>query len=189
MDKGFSLDEAGWLNAARRVDSPNCDDRPDGMAVELVVIHNISLPPGCFAGDGIIELFTNRLDPAAHPYYATIKDLRVSAHFLVRRDGEIIQFVSCDQRAWHAGLSHWRGRGRCNDFSIGIELEGADETPFDDIQYERLNGLLAALCERYPVAATAGHSDIAPGRKTDPGPYFEWERIRPLGPEFPNRSA
>ncbi len=178
MKKRYSLDDNGWLSSALRIDSPNCDDRPAGMTVELAVIHNISLPPGRFSGDGIVELFTNRLDPAADPYYETIKDLRVSAHFLIRRDGEIIQFVPCDRRAWHAGLSNWNGRERCNDFSVGIEMEGTDDVPFNDAQYERLNGLLAALCQRYPIADVTGHSDIAPGRKTDPGPHFDWERIR-----------
>ena len=173
-----SIDESGWLSGAVRIDSPNRDERPEGTAVSLLVIHNISLPPGRFGGEGIIELFTNRLDPNQHPYYATIKDLRVSSHFLIRRDGDVVQFVSCRQRAWHAGVSSWRGRERCNDFSIGIELEGTDDMPFTDAQYDRLNGLLTALYRRYPIADTVGHSDIAPGRKTDPGPCFDWERIR-----------
>lgn len=173
-----AVEDSGWLVSARRIESPNCDDRPEGVATELVVIHNISLPPGQFGGAGILDLFSNRLDPAAHPYYETIKDLRVSAHFLIRRDGELIQFVSCDQRAWHAGLSSWRGRERCNDFSVGIELEGTDDAPFTEAQYDRLNALLGALYRRYPVTDVVGHSDIAPGRKTDPGPYFDWERVR-----------
>lgn len=171
------LDAEGWLDGARRIPSPNCDERPEGMAITLVVIHNISLPPGQFGGEGVIELFTNRLDPAAHPYYETIKDLRVSAHFFIRRDGETIQFVPCGRRAWHAGVSSWRGRERCNDFSIGIELEGTDETPFTDAQYAALNELLAALRAAYPIAGLAGHSDISPGRKTDPGPHFDWGRL------------
>jgi AmpD protein len=125
----------------------------------------------------VIELFTNRLDPAAHPYYETIRGLRVSAHFLIRRDGELIQFVSCSRRAWHAGVSSWRGRERCNDFSVGIELEGSDETPFTDPQYAALNDLLAALRAVHPIADVVGHSDIAPGRKTDPGPCFDWGRV------------
>lgn len=171
------LDAEGWLDGARRIPSPNCDERPAGEAVSLIVIHNISLPPGEFGGPGVIELFTNRLDPAAHPYYETIRDLRVSAHFLVRRDGELIQFVPCSKRAWHAGVSSWRGRERCNDFSVGVELEGSDETPFTDAQYAVLNDLLAALRAAHPGADVAGHSDIAPGRKTDPGPGFDWGRV------------
>jgi len=185
----FSVDELGWLDGVRRVDSPNCDDRPADAAVELVVIHNISLPPGQFGGEGIVELFTNRLDPAEHPYYATIAGLRVSAHFLIRRDGAAIQFVSCDRRAWHAGVSSWRGRERCNDFAIGIELEGTDDTPFSEAQYRCLDRLLEGLRRRYPIADITGHADIAPGRKTDPGPCFDWGRIRRPGPGFPNRSV
>ncbi len=173
----WTLDAEGWVTAARRVPSPNCDDRPAGEAIVLVVIHNISLPPGEFGGAAIEALFTNRLDPAAHPYYASLKDLRVSAHFLIRRDGELIQFVPCSKRAWHAGESCWRGRQRCNDFSLGIELEGSDDLPFTDAQYAVLAELLAALRTAYPLEAAAGHSDIAPGRKTDPGPYFDWGRV------------
>jgi AmpD protein len=171
------LDAQGWCVDARRIESPNHDARPAGMAVELVVIHNISLPPREFGGAGIIDLFLNRLDPGAHPYYAGIAALRVSAHFLIRRNGELLQFVSCDARAWHAGVSLWRGRERCNDFSIGIELEGADDIPYDDAQYQRLNALLAVLYTRYPIAGIQGHSQIAPTRKTDPGPAFEWEKV------------
>lgn len=185
----MSLDAAGWLAAARRIESPNQDARPEGMAVELVVVHNISLPPGQFGGDGIIELFENRLDPAAHPFYATIQGLRVSAHFLIRRDGELIQFVPCGRRAWHAGLSSWQGRERCNDFSVGIELEGTDELPFTDAQYDRLDGLLSGLYQHYPIANVTGHANIAPGRKTDPGPCFDWERVRQPGPGSPSRCA
>jgi AmpD protein len=164
--------------ACRYVASPNCDARPAGALVELIVIHNISLPPGEFGGTAIEDLFLNRLDATAHAYYAGIAHLRVSAHFLLRRDGEIMQFVPCAQRAWHAGASQWRGRGRCNDFSVGIELEGTDEIPFEDAQYACLAGLIAALRDRYPIADVTGHSDIAPGRKTDPGPAFEWGRIK-----------
>lgn len=165
---------------ARCLRSPNCDDRPAGSAIELIVIHNISLPPGDFGGPGIIDLFCNRLDPAAHPYYATIADLRVSAHLLIRRDGELIQFVPCAQRAWHAGISNWCGRERCNDFSIGIELEGADDAPFEDVQYDRLAAVTRLLTAHYPIADIVGHSDIAPGRKTDPGPHFDWARYRSM---------
>jgi AmpD protein len=174
------ITDDGLVKGVRYLPSPNHDERPPGAQIELLVIHNISLPPGEFGGSAIIELFTNRLDPAAHPYYATIADRRVSAHFLIRRDGETIQFVPCGNRAWHAGASEWRGRGRCNDFSIGIELEGSDETQFEDAQYEALAELILALRARYPVADVAGHSDIAPGRKTDPGPHFDWARCRKM---------
>jgi AmpD protein len=167
----------GVVSGACQIASPNCDERPPGCLAELIVIHNISLPPGEFDGDGVIELFTNRLNPAVHPYYREIHHLKVSAHFFIRRSGELIQFVPCGKRAWHAGVSQWQGRERCNDFSIGIELEGDDETPFEGAQYATLNGLLAALKEIYPVMAVTGHSDIAPGRKTDPGPYFDWSRV------------
>ncbi len=161
--------------------SPNHDARPQGEAPSLVVIHGISLPPGEFGGDGVARLFTNALDPVAHPFYATIAELRVSAHFFIRRDGSPLQFVSCNERAWHAGVSQWRGRERCNDFSIGIELEGTDETRYEDAQYAILARLLQALKRRYPLlAAAVGHSDIAPGRKTDPGPSFDWDRLAVL---------
>ena len=172
----MKLDDAGLLAEARYLPSPNCDDRPVDAAIELLVIHNISLPPGEFGGDAIADLFLNRLDPQAHPYYEGIANLRVSSHFLIRRDGALLQFVPCAKRAWHAGLSQWCGRERCNDFSIGIELEGADDLPFSDAQYECLSVLARALYARYPVKASVGHSDIAPGRKTDPGPFFSWPR-------------
>jgi N-acetyl-anhydromuramoyl-L-alanine amidase len=168
----------GMLEGVRFVASPNCDARPSDARIELVVIHNISLPPGEFGGPGIEDLFLNRLDAAAHPYYAGIAHLRVSAHFLIRRGGDITQFVSCGKRAWHAGVSQWRGRTRCNDFSIGVELEGTDEIPFEDAQYERLTSLLAVLKGVYPIADVTGHSDVAAGRKTDPGPAFQWSRIK-----------
>jgi AmpD protein len=148
--------------------------------VSLLVIHNISLPPGEFGGTGIAELFTNRLDAAAHPYYATVAGAKVSAHFLIRRDGELLQFVPCGSRAWHAGDSSWKGRTRCNDFSIGVELEGSDDAPFTSAQYRRLAGLTRALKARYPIRDIVGHSDIAPGRKSDPGPHFDWGRYRAL---------
>jgi AmpD protein len=172
-----NLDTTGWLPGVSRIPSPNFDERPAGEAVSLIVIHAISLPPGKFGGAGIEQLFTNQLDPAVHPYYAEIYTLRVSAHFLIRRDGELIQFVSCDQRAWHAGVSCWRGRERCNDFSIGIELEGCDDQPFETAQYRCLQALLAVLRQRYPEVAIAGHADIAPERKSDPGPCFDWTQI------------
>ncbi|MDV6340992.1 1,6-anhydro-N-acetylmuramyl-L-alanine amidase AmpD [Nitrosomonas sp. Is24] len=168
------IDAAGLLDSAQFIASPNCDERPAGTEISLLVIHNISLPPDEFGGDGVIELFTNHIDPQAHPYYQTLQGLKVSAHFFIRRDGAIIQFVPCMKRAWHAGVSQWQGRERCNDFSIGIELEGSDTTPFTDAQYETLIGLTRCLSEHYPIQSIAGHSDIAPGRKTDPGPWFDW---------------
>ena len=172
----LSVTAEGRVESAAFIASPNCDERPAGAALELLVIHSISLPPGEFGGPGIVELFTNRLDPAAHPYYAGIADLRVSAHFLVRRDGTLVQFVPCGLRAWHAGPSCWKGRERCNDYSVGIELEGSDATPFEDAQYARLATLTRALRAAYPLPDIAGHSEIAPGRKTDPGPHFDWPR-------------
>ncbi len=174
------LSEEGLVEGVRYVPSPNCDGRPAGCSIELLLIHAISLPPGEFGGPGIEALFTNQLDPATHPSYATIAGLRVSVHFLIRRDGGLVQFVPCTKRAWHAGESSWRGRSRCNDFSIGIELEGADHVPFEDAQYERLAALTHALRACYPIAGIAGHSDVAPGRKTDPGPYFDWARYRAM---------
>jgi len=167
----------GWLADARRVPSPNHDRRPPGTAVDLVVVHSISLPPGVYDGDAIEQLFLNRLDWDAHPYYAGIRGLRVSAHFLVRRDGMPVQFVSCDERAWHAGKSTWRGREACNDYSIGIELEGLEGETFEAAQYAALGALLQPLARRYPIAAVAGHEHVAPGRKHDPGPGFDWARL------------
>lgn len=167
----------GFLAGARRVASPNFDERPAGIAVSLLVVHAISLPPGVFGGDAIERLFTNCLDPRAHPAFAPIASLRVSAHFLLRRDGELIQFVSADKRAWHAGESCWRGRAACNDFSIGIELEGDEHTAFSDVQYERLTAVVAQLRRMYPLRDIAGHEDIAPQRKRDPGPHFDWPRL------------
>lgn len=169
--------DEGWLPEARWIPSPNFDERPAGTSVRLVVIHAISLPPGEFGGPGIIDLFTNRLDPEAHPYFSEIRELRVSSHFLVRRDGALIQFVACARRAWHAGVSSWMGQANCNDFSVGIELEGCDQLAFEADQYRTLNRLLGELRRRYPIEALAGHSDIAPGRKTDPGPCFDWHRV------------
>jgi len=161
----------------RVVESPNCDDRPDGVEVSLVVLHSISLPPGEYGGDSIERLFTNGLDPAAHPYFAEIRELKVSSHFLVRRDGELIQFVPVERRAWHAGASSWRGRSRCNDFSIGIELEGTEEDVFTEAQYRALAVLLKDLQKELPIRDVAAHSDVAPGRKTDPGARFDWARL------------
>jgi len=147
------------------------------VPVDLLVVHNISLPPRVYGGGAIEDLFLNRLDPDGHPYFASIRALRVSAHFLVRRDGELVQFVPCSKRAWHAGISSFQGRERCNDFSIGVELEGSDDDPFEAVQYEVLAGLVRTLRTRYPLAHLAGHSDIAPDRKTDPGPCFDWQRL------------
>lgn len=171
----------GWLLDARRVESPNQDERPAGMQPELIVIHGISLPPGEYGGPWIDDLFCNRLDPGAHPYFADIAGLRVSSHVLIRRDGEIVQYVPFHARAWHAGQSSYGGRAQCNDFSIGIELEGCDDQPYTDGQYERLGELVAGLLHSYPGLSTqhiAGHSDIAPGRKTDPGEQFAWSRLQ-----------
>jgi N-acetyl-anhydromuramoyl-L-alanine amidase len=175
---GFRLDVAGVCAGARWTPSPHCDERPEGEAISLVVIHNISLPPGQFGGPWIDDLFLGRLDPAAHPFFGEIEGLRVSSHFLVRRGGELVQYVPTELRAWHAGASCWQGREKCNDFSIGIELEGADDVPFAEPQYETLVALTRALFDRYGRLDLAGHSDIAPGRKTDPGPWFDWERLR-----------
>jgi len=173
----LGIDADGRASRARRIDSPNRDERPAGTAITLVVVHGISLPPGHFGGDAIERLFTNRLDAAAHPHFAAIAELRVSAHFLVRRDGRLFQFVPCTRRAWHAGASSWRGRERCNDFSIGIELEGTDTLAYTRRQYRTLGRIIRALARRYPIEEVVGHGDIAPGRKTDPGPAFDWPRL------------
>jgi AmpD protein len=171
------LDAAGWVEAALRTPSPNFDARPPDTEITLVVVHGISLPPGRFGGPGIAALFANRLRAGAHPYYAGIANLRVSAHFLIRRHGELLQFVSCRDRAWHAGVSQWRGQPGCNDYSIGIELEGTDTIPYTSAQYRALDRLLDALRRRHPIAHVVGHCDVAPGRKTDPGPGFDWTRL------------
>lgn len=177
-DAPARLRATGLIHGARQVPSPNRNPRPAGMTIELLVIHNISLPPGHFGGNGIVELFTNRLDPGLHPYYAKVSQLNVSAHLLLRRDGSAIQFVPCFERAWHAGVSSWNAREGCNAFSIGIELEGADDVPFTTAQYARLIGVAQVLMRAYPIRHAVGHSDIAPGRKTDPGPYFDWPLFR-----------
>lgn len=169
------IDAQGLLAGGEYIPSPNCDDRPAGE-IELLVVHAISLPPDEFGGDGVQRLFTNTLDANAHPYYQAIAGLKVSAHFFVRRDGKVMQFVPCPKRAWHAGASRWQGRERCNDFSLGIELEGGDNVPFTDAQYAALIRLTLALRDAYPIRGIAGHSDIAPQRKTDPGPCFDWQR-------------
>jgi N-acetyl-anhydromuramoyl-L-alanine amidase len=173
-----ALWEGGWYAFARRLPSPNFGARPAGAQVDLVVIHSISLPPGRYGGDEVQQLFTNTLDWDAHPYFKTIEGLAVSAHFYVTRGGELWQFVSCDDRAWHAGASHYRGRAECNDDSIGIELEGLEGGPFEAPQYEALAGLCAAIAQRYPIAHVAGHEHIAPGRKGDPGAGFDWPHLR-----------
>lgn len=177
--EALTIDPTGWINCVKRIESPNHDERPAGTAIDLIVIHNISLPPGEFGGHGVEQLFTNRLDPNEHPYYQEIHERRVSAHFFIRRDGTLIQFVPCGLRAWHAGVSERKGRQRCNDFSIGIELEGTDDCGFEVLQYEMLLKLIAALRQKYPaIVDICGHSDIAPGRKTDPGPFFDWSILK-----------
>lgn len=171
---------SGLIAPARQLASPNQDERPAGSTPDLVVIHGISLPPGEFGGAHIEQLFTNSLPRDGHPYFQGIADLRVSAHLLIRRDGDLVQFVPLHRRAWHAGVSCWEGRERCNDFSIGIELEGADEVPYEEAQYQVLTGLLTCLERAYPALSpgrVVGHSDVAPGRKTDPGPAFDWGRL------------
>ncbi len=169
--------DGGWLEGTTWLSSPNFGERPPGTEVSLVVIHNISLPPDQFGGEWVEDFFLNRLDPTAHPYFATIADVQVSSHFYVRRDGRVVQFVGCDKRAWHAGRSCWCDRDNCNDYSVGIELEGSDTQGFSGDQYAALWRLLDALRTRYPLAAIAGHSHVAPGRKTDPGPYFDWLEV------------
>lgn len=174
--KNYAIDDTGFAINAQRVASPNFDARPlDELS--LIVVHNISLPPGEYGGNGIVELFTNQLNPNEHPFYAKIYTHKVSAHFLIRRNGALIQFVSCLNRAWHAGVSSWQGRERCNDFSIGIELEGSDFEAFETAQYLTLNTLISDAIKKYPIKAIVGHSDIAPVRKTDPGPYFDWSQL------------
>lgn len=170
--------QGGWYGFARALASPNFGPRPDGAQVDLIVLHSISLPPGQYGGNEVQQLFTNSLDWNAHPYFKSIAGVVVSAHFYIRRQGELWQFVSCDDRAWHAGASHYRGRGDCNDDSIGIELEGLEGLPFEAPQYEALAALCAAIAQRYPVQHIAGHEHIAPGRKKDPGPGFDWRALQ-----------
>lgn len=176
----MKIDLNGWVSGVKKIASTNYDHRPAGVKIDLLVIHNISLPPDQFKGAGIVKFFTNELDIDSHPYYEQLNGVRVSSHFLIRRDGNIIQFVPCVQRAWHAGASNWKGRSRCNDFSIGIELEGSDFVPFTDQQYLSLVRLTRRLQRTYPIQSIAGHSDIAPTRKTDPGPFFDWQRFQAL---------
>jgi AmpD protein len=169
---------AGWWTGARRLPSPNFGPRPGGTAVTLAVVHSISLPPGEYGSDAIERLFDNRLDFDAHPYFDGLRGLQVSAHFVIRRDGELLQFVSCEHRAWHAGRSAWRGRENCNDWSVGVELEGLEGGAFEAVQYRQLVRLLRALARRYPLTEAVGHEHVAPGRKTDPGPGFDWRGLR-----------
>ena len=192
----IKIDKNGFADSARQIASPNfdarfssdnfCDSSINKQAdnataeISMIVIHNISLPPNQFGGNGVIELFTNTLNPDEHPYYAEIFTRKVSSHFFIRRDGELIQFVSCLKCAWHAGASNWLGRERCNDFSIGIELEGSDFEAFEAAQYAVLQDLIDGLKTAYPIQNIVGHSDIAPGRKTDPGPYFDWLKVKGL---------
>ena len=168
----------GWYRHAQRCPSPNFGPRSGANPTDLIVVHSISLPPGVYGGTEIEALFTNRLDFDAHPYFQQIRGLQVSAHFVIRRGGELVQFVSCDDKAWHAGVSSYRGREQCNDDSIGIELEGLEGETFESAQYETLGALCAALGQRYPIAHVAGHEHIAPERKKDPGPGFDWRVLR-----------
>lgn len=176
----YDIDNQGWISSARKVNSPNTDKRPAGVKPDLLVIHNISLPPEQFGGLYIEQLFTNCLKAQEHPYFEQIADLKVSSHLLIDRRGNLIQFVSFNDRAWHAGVSSWQGKENCNDYSIGIELEGSDNQEFTPIQYEVLSAITKSLKQAYPEIShdrIVGHSDIAPGRKTDPGPYFDWQRF------------
>jgi AmpD protein len=170
--------QAGWWSRALRIDSPNFGERPIHAQIDLLVIHSISLPPGVYGGPEIEALFTNQLDSGAHPYFAQIRDIQVSSHFVIRRDGSLMQFVSCEKRAWHAGVSHYRGRDNCNDDSIGIELEGLEGELFASAQYDTLSVLCTELVNHYPIAHIAGHEDIAPGRKLDPGAGFDWQLLQ-----------
>ncbi len=173
----LSVDREGWLLGVRRCPSPNSDARPPGAQVDLLVIHNISLPPGVFGSGDVERLFTGRLDPHAHPFYATLAGIRVSSHFLIERSGRITQFVSCLDRAWHAGASMFEGRTGCNDFSLGVELEGTDFVAFEETQYSALARLVQSLRAHFALRAVRGHQHIATDRKTDPGPYFDWRRL------------
>ena len=177
-DSSGGLWLAGWYRFARRLDSPNFGQRPAGASIDLIVVHSISLPPGQYGGDEVQRLFTNTLDWEAHPYFKSIEGMEVSSHFYIRRNGELWQFVSADDRAWHAGTSQYRGRGDCNDDSIGIELEGLEGSPFEQAQYETLADLCAAVAQHYPVQHIAGHEHIAPGRKGDPGAGFDWALLQ-----------
>lgn len=175
--------QSGLLRRAQFVASPNYDERPPGSSLDLIVVHGISLPPGEYGGPWIDRLFTNALPADEHPYFINVAALKVSTHLLIRRDGALIQYVPFDKRAWHAGQSNYRGRERCNDFSVGIELEGADSEPYEPVQYRVLSEVILDLCDAYPTLSTehvVGHSDVAPGRKSDPGIAFDWPRLRAL---------
>ena len=176
----YDVDADGWCRNVSRYDSPRFDARPAGAAVTLLVVHNISLPAGVFGAPHVSDLFTGRVDYNAHPSFSDLRGLKVSSHFLVRRDGRVIQYVACGARAWHAGKSAFQGRAECNDFSIGIEMEGTDFVAFEPAQYAALAALTVALQRRYPLTDVQGHEHIAPGRKTDPGPAFDWPRLRAL---------
>lgn len=178
VQAAWQIGPDGWCAQASHLPSPNFNARPDPAEISLLVIHNISLPQGQFGSPAIAALFQNCLDCDSHPSFASLRDLKVSAHFLIRRDGALLQFVSTLERAWHAGASSFLGRSSCNDFSIGIELEGCDELPFEAAQYQSLTRLTQALLARFAIAHIAGHAEIAPGRKTDPGPHFDWARYR-----------
>lgn len=171
----FTIDNDGWCPQAKQMLSPNHNDRPEGQSVDLLIIHNITLPPGQFGGPYIADMFMNRLDCDLHPFFDQLRDLHVSSHFFIRRTGELVQFVPTEKRAWHAGVSNFKGREGCNDFSIGIEVEGTDFVPFEPAQYDTLVALTKALKIRYPQMQTVtGHEHVAPVRKTDPGPFFDW---------------
>ncbi len=177
----FVLDQNGWCKRACQIPSPNYNARPQNQSVSLLVIHNITLPPGEFGGSYIIDLFLNRLDCQLHPFFEQLRELRVSSHFLIRRNGDLIQFVPTEKRAWHAGVSSFNGHENCNDFSIGVEIEGTDFVPFESAQYQTLVALTQALVQRYPeMQYVSGHEHIAPNRKTDPGPFFDWKEYRKL---------
>ncbi|OYU32801.1 MAG: N-acetylmuramoyl-L-alanine amidase [Comamonadaceae bacterium PBBC2] len=180
MPSPTSIWQNGWYSPAQRHDSPNFGPRPEGASIDLLVVHSISLPPGQYGGNEVQALFTNQLNWDAHPYFEQIRGLEVSSHFYIRRDGALLQFVSCDDRAWHAGQSAYRGRSNCNDDSIGIELEGLEGELFEPAQYACLARLSQALARHYPIAHIAGHEHIAPGRKQDPGPGFDWSVLKSL---------
>lgn len=181
MKKKWVINHQGWIKDADIIPSPNCESRPDPTEIRLIVIHGISLPPGSYGGGYIQQLFTNQLDSDEHPYFVEIEGMKVSAHCLIDRDGHLTQFVSFQDRAWHAGISCWQDEENCNDFSIGIELEGTDDEHYEDEQYQQLARLVISLQKQYPAISEqsiCGHSDIAPGRKTDPGPFFDWQKLK-----------
>ncbi|MBT3826274.1 MAG: 1,6-anhydro-N-acetylmuramyl-L-alanine amidase AmpD [Nitrosomonadales bacterium] len=177
QNKIFKIDEDGFLTHVKKIDSPNYDSRPLNQTISLIIIHSISLPPNKFGNSHIEDFFTNKLEINQHPYFKKIKHLKVSSHFLIKRKGELIQFVSCLKRAWHAGESSWKNVNNCNNFSIGIELEGSDIMKYEDIQYKVLIKLLKSLRLKYPITDVVGHSDVSPGRKADPGNFFDWKII------------